>query len=68
MAFSIMGISCNTIFENMKPDLVIPDADAVPNIAKDVAAFTLNGADGLMTLKLSDRRPEAGELVKEKGE
>ena len=47
----------------LKQNLVIPDADAVPNIAKDVAAFTLNGADGLMTLKLSDRRPEAGETV-----
>lgn len=47
----------------LKQNLVIPDADAVPNIAKDVAAFTLTGADGLMTLKLSDRRPEAGETI-----
>lgn len=47
----------------LKQNLIIPDADAVPNIAKDVAAFTLNGADGLMTLKLSDRRPEAGESI-----
>ncbi len=47
----------------LKQNLIIPDADAVPNIAKDVAAFTLNGADGLMTLKLSDRRPEAGEPI-----
>ena len=47
----------------LKQNLVIPDADAVPNIAKDVAAFTLTGADTLMTLTLSDRRPEAGETI-----
>ncbi len=47
----------------LKQNLVIPDADAVPNIAKDVAAFTLTGADGLMTLKMSDRRPEPGETI-----
>ena len=47
----------------LKQNLVIPDADAVPNIAKDVATFTLTGADGLMTLTLSDRKPEAGESI-----
>lgn len=47
----------------LKQNLVTPDADAVPNIAKDVAAFTLTGADGLMTLTLSDRKPKAGESI-----
>ena len=47
----------------LKCDLVIPDADAVPNIAKDVAAFTMKGGENLATLKLSDRKPESGEKI-----
>ena len=48
---------------SLKCNLIIPDADAVPNIAKDVAAFTLKNADGLATLKLSNRMPEPGEKI-----
>lgn len=47
----------------LKCNLVIPDADAVPNIAKDVAAFTMKGGENLQTLKLSDRKPERGEKI-----
>ncbi len=47
----------------LKCDLIIPDADAVPNIAKDVAAFTMKGGENLATLKLSDRKPEPGEKI-----
>ena len=47
----------------LKCNLVIPDADAVPNIAKDVAAFTISGGENLTILKLSDRKPEPGEKI-----
>ncbi len=47
----------------LKSNVVIPDADAVPNIAKDVAAFTVNKGDALPTLKLSTRHPEPGEKI-----
>ncbi|MCR4837750.1 MAG: trypsin-like peptidase domain-containing protein [Eubacterium sp.] len=47
----------------LKCNLIIPDADAVPNIAKDVAAFTMTSGEGLVVLKLSDRRPEPGEKI-----
>ena len=40
---------------DLKACLVIKDADAVPNIDKDVAAFTVSGGENLRTLKISDR-------------
>ncbi len=47
----------------IKKNLVILDADAVPNIEKDCAAFTLSGADNIPALELSDRIPEKGETL-----
>jgi len=47
----------------LKCNLVIPDADAVPNIAKDVAAFAIKNGDSLPTLKLSTRKPAPGEKI-----
>lgn len=49
---------------DLKECLVIKDADAVPNIDKDVAAFTVSGGDTLRTLTISDRDSvEKGETL-----
>ena len=47
----------------LKNCLVIKDADAVPQIEKDVAAFTLQGQTDLRTLPLSNRKVQKGEKL-----
>lgn len=48
---------------SLKNCLIIEDADAVPNVNKDVAAFTIYGGDALKTLPLATTAPKEGDTV-----
>lgn len=48
---------------SLKCELVLPDADAVPVISKDAAAFSIRGDEALKTLPLSERKPKEGEQI-----
>jgi len=54
-------------FENtdatLKNCLIIEDADAMPAVNKDVAAFTIQGGDDLKTLPISTRKTKAGDTI-----
>lgn len=47
----------------LKNCVVISDAAPVPDIAKDVSAFTLNNGDNLATLPLSTREVNTGDKI-----
>lgn len=48
---------------SLKSCLVIEDADAVPNVNKDVAAFTIQNDEGLKTLPLAEAPAKKGDKV-----
>ena len=47
----------------IKNCLIIEDADVAPAINKDVAAFTVQNADGLKTLELASKQPMTGDKI-----
>ena len=47
----------------LKNCVIIKDADAMPNVDKDVAAFTIQGNDELRTLPLAETEPKKGDKV-----
>lgn len=47
----------------LKNNVVIKDADAVPAINKDVAAFTIQNDSGLKTLELASANPKKGDKI-----
>ena len=50
-------------YASLKNCVVIEDADSVPAVDKDVAAFTIQGGDDLKTLKLAKEAPKKGDKV-----
>ena len=48
---------------SLKNCLVIKDANAVPVVDKDVAAFTIQGGEDLKTLPLAKTMPEVGDTI-----
>lgn len=48
---------------SLKSNVVIKDADAVPAVDKDVAAFTIQGNDELKTLELASSMPKKGDTI-----
>lgn len=48
---------------SIKNCLVIKDADAVPVVDKDVAAFTIQGGEDLKTLPLAKTMPKVGDKI-----
>lgn len=48
---------------SIKNCLVIKDADAVPVVDKDVAAFTIQGGEDLKTLSLAKTMPKVGDKI-----
>ena len=47
----------------IKNDLIIEDADIVPNVNKDVAAFTIQNGEWIPTFEVASELPKAGEKV-----
>lgn len=48
---------------SLKSNVVIKDADAVPAVDKDVAAFTIQSDNGLKTLELASTMPKKGDTI-----
>ena len=47
----------------LKSCLIIEDADVIPNVDKDVSAFTIQGGENLKTLPLSTHKIKTGDTV-----
>ena len=47
----------------IRNNVIISDADAVPHTEKDVAAFTVQNAEGLRTLPLSTHKTKSGDTL-----